>query len=161
MNHAASPPDEIQIRHMHELPHLRDQLGQMLYDEFWAGVEGVSPQSMARRLAQAQGSDALPLCRVATSGGQALGLVNLIEYDDPNPRVGSPWLAGMLVRPDQRGRGLGARLVRTLLDDAQRLGQAQLFLGTDGPGFYARLGAQVHQQLRADFWIMRFELPPR
>jgi len=30
--------------------------------------------------------------------------------------------------------------------------------GTDGPGFYARLGAVVHERPRADYWLMRFEL---
>jgi predicted N-acetyltransferase YhbS len=64
----------------------------------------------------------------------------------------------MVVAPAWRRRGLGSMLVRTLLDDARRLGETRVFLGTDGPGFYERLGARIHQQLRADFWLMRFDL---
>jgi predicted N-acetyltransferase YhbS len=132
----------------------------MIHAEFWAGVPGASPQAMAWRLRQARSADALPLCRVALEGAQPVGVVNLIDYDDPNPRVGSPWLAGMVVAPAWRGRWLGSQLVRTLLDDARRLGWRQVFLGTDGPGFYARLGAVEHQRLRPDFRLMRFDLAP-
>lgn len=130
----------------------------LLHVEFWADVPGASVHSMAERLALARCSDQLPLCRVALSGDTPIGVVNLIDYDDPNPRVGSPWLAGMVVVPAWRGRGVGSRLVQAVLDDARRLGQRSVFLGTDGPRFYQRLGATVHQQLQADFWIMRFDL---
>jgi predicted N-acetyltransferase YhbS len=132
----------------------------MIHAEFWGDVPGASADGMAARLRQACSADALPLCRVALDGAQPVGVVNLIDYDDPNPRVGTPWLAGMVVAPAWRGLGLGSRLVRTLLDDARRLGQRQVFLGTDGPGFYTRLGAVEHQRLRSDFWLMRFDLSP-
>ena len=100
----------------------------------------------------------MALCRVALSSGVPVGVVNLIDYDDPNPRVGRPWLAGLVVVPAWRGRGLGTRMVQAVLDDARRLGETEVFLGTDGPSFYERQGARVHQQPRPDFWLMRFEL---
>jgi hypothetical protein len=43
--------------------------------------------------------------------------------------------------------------------EAQRLGFQRVYFGTDGPGFYLCLGAVVHEQVRDDFWFMRFDLP--
>jgi predicted N-acetyltransferase YhbS len=155
------PPDDVQalpIPHLHEVPELRPAVAALIHAEFWHDVPGTSPDTMAARLAQARTPSTLPLCRVALAQGRPVGVVNLIEYDDPNPRIGRPWLAGLVVVPAWRGRGLGSRLVRTALDDARRLGENEVFLGTDGPGFYQRLGAQVHQQPRPDFWLLRFDL---
>jgi predicted N-acetyltransferase YhbS len=148
----------LRIVHLHEVPDTMPALAALLHAEFWADEPGVTPDSLAGRLAEARSADRLPLCRVALLGGTPVGLVNLIEYDDPNPRIGRPWLAGMAVVAAWRGRGVGSRLVRTVLEDARRLGEARVFLGTDGPGFYRRLGAVVHEQRRADFWLMRFDL---
>lgn len=144
--------------HLCQVPQLRPAVARMIHAEFWADVPGASPQGMEQRLAQAVSSDALPLCLVALDDGVPVGVANLIDHDDPNPRVGTPWLAGLVVAPLWRGRGLGSRLVQALCDDARRLGRTELFLGSDGPGFYTRLGGQVHQQLRPDFWLLRFAL---
>jgi predicted N-acetyltransferase YhbS len=151
-------PQAPELIHLCQRPALRDAAAALIHHEFWGDVPGASPAGMAQRLAQAASDDQLPLCRVALHESAPVGVVNLIDYDDPNPRVGTPWLAGMVVVPAWRGRGLGSRLVQTLLADARRLGQQQVFLGTDGPNFYARLGAVVHEQTRDDFWLMRFDL---
>jgi predicted N-acetyltransferase YhbS len=155
-------PPMLPILHLCQLPQsatVRAAVAAMIHAEFWADVPGASVAGMAARLAQAASPDALPLCRMAMDGDAPAGVVNLIRHDDPNPRVGSPWLAGLVVAPAWRGRGLGSRLVGAALDDARRLGQRQVFLGSDGPGFYTRLGAVVHQTLRPDFWLLRFDLP--
>jgi predicted N-acetyltransferase YhbS len=151
-------PEAAELTHLCQRPALRDAVAALIHDEFWGDAPGASPEGMARRLAQADSTEKLPLCRLALHEGAPVGVVNLIDWDDPNPRVGTPWLAGMVVVPAWRGCGLGSRLVTTLLADARRLGQRQVFLGTDGPRFYARLGAAVHQQTRPDFWLMRFDL---
>jgi predicted N-acetyltransferase YhbS len=148
----------VELHHLCRVPQVRAEVAALIHHEFWADVADASVETMAARLAQAGSPDALPLCLVAMEGAVPVGVVNLIDYDDPNPRVGTPWLAGMVVAPSWRGRGLGSRLVLALLDEAQRLRQSEVFLGTDGPSFYTRLGAQVHQQLQERFWLMRFDL---
>lgn len=150
--------DELDLPHLCQVPHLRPALAALIHAEFWADVPGTSPDSLAGRLAEATTTNTLPICRVAIQDGLPVGVANLIDYDDPNPRVGRPWLAGVVVVPAFRGGGLGSRLVRALLHDARRLGETEVFLGTDGPRFYERLGARIHQQLRQDFWLLRFDL---
>ena len=147
-----------QVFHLFELPHLRIQVATMIHAEFWSDVVDASPDLMAKRLEMAGADNSLPLCRIATVNDDPVGVVNLIDYDDPNPRVGRPWLAGLVVMPDWRGQGLGSMLVNTVLEDARRLGETEVFLGTESPQFYERLGANRYKQLRVDFWLMHFKL---
>jgi predicted N-acetyltransferase YhbS len=58
----------------------------------------------------------------------------------------------------RRAQGIGSRLVREACAEARALGEVELYLGTDGPGFYERLGVQRFRQLREDFWLMCFDL---
>ena len=148
----------VAIVHLFEAPALRPAAARLIHDTFWTAVPGASAEAMARRLALAEAADRIPLCRVAVRGADVLGVVNLVENDDEQHPEWRPWLAGLVVAPDWRGRGLGSRLVRTLLADARRLGLERVYFGTDGPGFYSRLGAVVHARPRADFCFMRFEL---
>lgn len=151
----------VRIAHLFEEPAQRGAAARLIHDEFWTEVPGASVQGMAERLRQAARADALPLCRVALSEDQVVGVVNLVDNDDEKHPEWGPWLAGMVVCAAWRGRGVGSALVRALLRDAQALGVPSVVLGTDGPDFYTRLGAVVHHVPRPGFWFMRFDLPPR
>ncbi len=53
----------------------------------------------------------------------------------------TPWLAGVFVAPDQRGKGIGSALVQAIEAKALELGISRLYLFTpDKQHFYARLG---------------------
>jgi predicted N-acetyltransferase YhbS len=145
------------VAHLFEHPKQRARTAQLIHHEFWRDVPGASVQAMEARLAQANSADAIPLCLIALSGDEPVGVVNLVDNDDDHHREWHPWLAGLVVEPAWRGRGVGTELVQALLRHARRLGCSRVYLGTDGPGFYARLGAVVHQPVRADFCFMRFE----
>ena len=95
------------------------------------------------------------------AGDEAVGVVNLVDNDADDQPQWHPWLAGLVVHAAWRGRGVGSALGRALCTEAQRLGFARLYFGTDAPGFYARLGAVEQLRLRRDFCYMRFELPRR
>ena len=84
----------------------------------------------------------LPTTLVLHEGDEVLGSVSLVLEDAPEfADEGSPWLASLFVRPEARGRGLGARLVRAAVARAAELDVAELFLFTPGQrGFYERLG---------------------
>jgi predicted N-acetyltransferase YhbS len=146
------------VAHLFEHPEHRSRIAQLIHDEFWRVVPGASAQTMEARLAQAGDAHAIPLCLIALSGDEPIGVVNLVANDDEAHPEWTPWLAGLVVEPAQRGRGVGTRLVQALRVQARRLGYPRVYFGTDGPGFYARLGAVVQQQVRDDFWFMRFEL---
>ena len=100
----------------------------------------------------------MPLSLIALVDGQLAGTVNLIENDDEKRAHLRPWLAAMVVREDLRGRGIGTALVNALLADSQLMNISAVYFGTDGPGFYERLGALKHEHVRDDFAIMKFDL---
>jgi len=148
----------ITVAHLFEQPQHRLAVASLIHREFWTGVTGASVQAMAARLGQAISADALPLCLVALRDGAMVGVVNLVDNDDNERTDWWPWLAGLVVAEPYRGQGVGSLLVQSLLVHARRLGLSRLYFGTDGPGFYARLGAVVHEVPREGFWFMRFDL---
>ena len=53
----------------------------------------------------------------------------------------TPWLAGVFVASQHRRKGIGAALVRRILDEATPLHISKLYLYTvDSTAFYANLG---------------------
>ncbi len=130
----------------------------LIHNEFWRDVPGASVESMQARLAAGARTESLPLSMVALHEGQVIGVVNLVDNDDEQHPQWHPWLAGMLVPEPWRGEGVGSALVLALLHRARELQYTCVYFGTDGPGFYTRLGAVHHEQPRADFWFMRFDL---
>ena len=146
------------VVHLFEQPEHRAAVAAMIHHEFWTAVPGASVDRMAARLALATLADALPLCVVALREGVPVGVVNLVDNDDEAHAEWHPWLAGMVVAAPYRGQGVGLLLVRTLIGHARRLKLPRVYFGTDGPGFYERLGAVVHEVPREGFWFMRFDL---
>ena len=59
-------------------------------------------------------------------------------------------------KPGATATGMQARLATA--DHPDRLAVPHVYLGTDGPGFYTRLGAMAQEKAREDFWFMRFDL---
>jgi len=100
----------------------------------------------------------IPLSLVALDDERLVGTINLIENDDSKRAHLRPWLAALVVAEDMRGHGVGSRLVSALLDEARAMQIPLVYFGTDGPGFYERLGALRHEQVNDVFFIMRFEL---
>lgn len=90
-------------------------------------------------------SDApIPSMLIAVENDQVLGTAALVEADmDSHPEL-TPWLASVYIREDQRGRGLGKKLVKALMDFAGQQGLPRLYLFTpDQAPFYTNLGWQL------------------
>jgi predicted N-acetyltransferase YhbS len=143
------------IAHLFEHPEHLDRAAHWIYDEFWATTNVHTPDSLAGYFRQATRADAIPLSLLAFWDGEPAGTINLIENDDDKRRHLRPWLAALYVAPGHRHRGIGSTLVRTLQQHAAALGIATLYLGTDNPGFYTRLGATLHEQVDEKFAVMQ------
>jgi len=63
-------------------------------------------------------------------------------------------IAGLAVRDDQQGRGVGRALVESVVDDARALGLTQVFGLTRKPVFFLRLGwrAAEKEQFPLKVW---------
>ena len=56
----------------------------------------------------------------------------------------SPWLASVFVSPENRGKGVGSKLVIRVMEKAKEAGIPVLYLFTpDKEGFYQKLGWQT------------------
>ena len=78
------------------------------------------------------------------ANGEPVGTCLLVESEiEPNHDV-SPWLAGLFVVPEYRGKGVGAALVRAIEDQARQRELSRVYLyTTHAVGFYKRLGWKV------------------
>ncbi len=143
--------------HARHVPFVAD----LVYREFWAGVEGGLTREYLERAFGGRAEPGRVLASLlALEGDEPLGCVHLIDHDDDGQPELHPWLAAMAVVPARRGQGIGSALVRALLAEARAQGFARLWLGTDGPGFYERLGAVRERERGPGFWTLRFELGP-
>ena len=93
---------------------------------------------------------AVPTTLVALERGQWLGSASLLQNDHEDIRQYSPWLASLYVRPEARGRQLGAALVGHCVAEAGALGIACLFLycTEDLCPWYRRLGWSEHDRIQ-------------
>ena len=150
---------EVAIGHLYRHAHLTEAVARLIHEEFWKDVEnGLTLDYLVAHLRNTGDPARIPLSLVALADGRLAGTVNLIDNDDRKRAHLHPWLAAMVVVEDLRGMGIGTSLVQALLAQARRLGFPAVYFGTDGPGFYTRLGAELHEQVTPEFWIMRFPL---
>ena len=149
----------VSLHFLCDAPQWRREAAALIHEEFWLTVPGASEDGMFERLVQAAQPGRVPLCLLALHDGELAGVVNLVDNDDEDHADWHPWLAGMVVAECFRGRGVGSALVRGLLAQAWALGFQRVYFGTDGPGFYTRLGAVHHVQPKPGFWFMRFDRP--
>lgn len=156
---APTAPPGLRIVSLRAHPRHVPFIAGLVYREFWAGVEGgLTEAYLARAFAgQAEPGRVLHSC-LALLHEEPVGCVHLIDHDDSELADLTPWLAAMVVVPGRRGQGIGSCLVQALLAQARALGVERLWLGTDGPGFYERLGARRHLQRSETFWTMVFDL---
>lgn len=85
--------------------------------------------------------NALPTIYVAIENDVPIGTAMLVNEDMlTHPEI-SPWLGGVFVRPEHRGRGIATALSRHAMNEAARLGVNRLWLYTVAARpLYERLG---------------------
>ncbi len=156
--HASTPP-AVRIEKLPAHPQHVPFVAGLVWREFWADVpDGLSEDYLARAFGGRAEPGRVLGSWLALEGDEPLGCVHLIDHDDSVLTELTPWLAAMVVVPARRGQGIGSALVRALLAEARAMGFARIWFGTDGPGFYERLGARRHLHRGGSFWTMVFEL---
>lgn len=89
---------------------------------FWVSVTG-----------EEAGRISLPVSWVAVDAdGQAVGAVGLGKFDIDERRDRTPWVLGMIVRPDRRRGGIGRLLLDTLGDWARSRGVLHVWVASGG-----------------------------
>lgn len=85
--------------------------------------------------------DKLPLALVAIESGIVTGTISLKMQRVNGSNAYIPWVAGLYVVKEWRGKGIGAKLVEAMERKAREMGMRKLFLYTPkSERFYSRLG---------------------
>lgn len=125
-------------------------LGEMCWREWGRAPEPDNVEWWIATTAREAGRDQLPVTWVAIgAAGDALGRVGLGEFDIDERRDRSPWVLGMIVRPDRRGNGIGRRLLAELECGARVRGYTQVWVATGGRAidFYRKCGWTVAETI--------------
>ena len=131
----------VRIELLADHPEHIEQLAQWHSEEDGRAGEPSWLDFWRRQLRSECGRERIPIAFVALEGDALLGHVSLVEHNMATHPELSPWLAGTLVHPSFRGKGVGAALVEHAGARAAELGIARLFLYTErARGFYERLG---------------------
>lgn len=72
----------------------------------------------------------LPVVLVAKQGPRTLGTVALRPWFGDEPMAETPWVRGLYVPPEHRGRGVDRLLLRAVEDEARGRGFEALYAGT-------------------------------
>jgi predicted N-acetyltransferase YhbS len=121
-----------------------------------------SVETRAAKLQTWSGRRQIPTVLVASAEDTLLGSAMLVAHDMETRLQWSPWLAGVVVAPEHRRRGIGAALTEHAAREARSLGFPTLYLYTfSTEQYYARLGWQFIERdsyLGAAVTIMSFNL---
>ncbi|QDG75498.1 GNAT family N-acetyltransferase [Labrenzia sp. PHM005] len=112
----------------------------------------------------ASSEDLIPTVLVLLEEQTPAGMVTLCLNDVEHRPDLNPWLAGLYVEPEFRGKGYGSRLVDELEALARSAGENRLYLYTpNAEGFYMKAGWETfetfEEQKRLNS-IMRKDLDP-
>jgi GNAT superfamily N-acetyltransferase len=92
-------------------------------------------------LQRSLGASWLPSTFVALDGTRLLGSASLVVCDMHTHPELSPWVASVYVASECRGQGIGAALIRHIMEHARAAGVAALYLFTpSSEDFYRKLG---------------------
>lgn len=86
-------------------------------------------------------TDKIPFILVAIDGNNWVGTGSLWEKDlDKRPDL-EPWIAGVYVKEEFRGKGIATKLISKVLEIAKKLGYKKIYLHTEeAMGLYKKLG---------------------
>ena len=126
-------------------------------------IAGLDTNTALARLRTHQQHRALPTTLIAHHEALSwLGGVSLLDNSPEDTRPWAPWLAGLVVRDEQRGQGIGSALIRRGVEEARALGVAHLYLycAVDLAGYYAARGWHTCGDYTRGVWravVMRID----
>ncbi len=136
------------IDYLCDHPEFIEELATLNFKEWGEFRPGQTVEDRIEHMRESCGKGAVPSVVVALEESRLLGGALLIEHDLKLRRNLTPWLAGVYVKAEERGRGIASQLVNRVVEEAAALGVPELYLYTDtSQSLYARLGWQVIEEL--------------
>jgi predicted N-acetyltransferase YhbS len=153
---------KMRIEYLSDNPLKIPELARLHFEEWSHLRPGESLEERTERLRLFCGRHSIPCVVVALENEELVGSAMLVERDmESHPHL-TPWLAGVFVKPQFRGKNIGRALVQRIEDEARSLGITSLYLySTNTEGFYQVMGWEVIERcvyLQANVTIMSKKL---
>lgn len=130
-------------------PDAIDVLAPAAVDYWKQYVEGESVEKRRKKYQSHLNTETLPIAWVAHDGDEYFGTAALRVTDLADRPDITPWLGGVFVRPEYRGRGIASALCDVVTQCAARCEIRQLYLVTlDRQTLYARMGWRPYEAVR-------------
>jgi GNAT superfamily N-acetyltransferase len=145
----ADRPLNIEVELLADRPDLLVPLARIRWNEWGSEPGREELQFWVDITSSETGQVGLPVTFVASAASDdVLGGVGLIPVEYPELGDRGPWVAGTIVRPDLRGRGVGSALMSHLLRYASSAGFHQVWVATGGRAvdFYRGCGFSFVEQ---------------
>ncbi len=133
------------------VPHLAEPLGLYIYSEWKEMYErqGKRSDDVVKTVKSRAVDTQIPCTLVALNNGELCGSVTLKVTEENGVEGLSPWLAGVFVLPQWRGRGIGSKLVDCAESVAsEQFGVEKLYLYTStATGLYEKHGWETFKSI--------------
>ncbi len=142
-------------------PDLVPVVAEWLWNEF-SRSRGRTLDVVVEAVGESVTAHPMPRTFVLLGDGEPLGTASLTAHDlDERPDL-TPWLAGVFVRPDVRGRGYAGLLIAAVEQEARAASIPMLWLYTrEAERVYARAGWRTVDTIQRDnsaYALMRRDL---
>jgi GNAT superfamily N-acetyltransferase len=131
----------MRIEFLKDNPGFVDKIADLMFNEWGHIRQGTTIERYNNYLREKLNSDIIPLTLIAKSeNDELLGFASIVTSDMETNNELSPWISGVFVVPEYRGKGFGGLLVDKLEQIASDLGFEKLYLYTfDREKFYSNL----------------------
>jgi GNAT superfamily N-acetyltransferase len=138
---------DIRVEVLAERPEFAAALGMLRWSEWGAGPGREQPADSVEVTRQEAGHVGLPATFVALEAAELVGGVGLARQDLASWSKVSPWIVGMVVRPNRRRRGVGRMLLTRLEQWAVSLGVDRVWVAAawSAVDFYRACGWRIEQ----------------
>jgi GNAT superfamily N-acetyltransferase len=153
---------ELTIVSTSDRPDLEPLIANWLWHEFWRGADHSYEATLAA-VRHSVTARPMPRTFILLADDEPVGTASLAADDlEERPDL-TPWLAGVFVAPEARGRGYAGRLVAAVEQEARAGAFPTLWLYTNkAERIYARAGwrtVEIVQHRGKPFALMRRDLP--
>ncbi len=135
---------KIDIIYLKDYPQHLSLIAEWIFNEWAHYNPGSSLDRAKSKLSEHLNKDSLPITFVALENNQPVGTCSLRINDGIRPDL-TPWLGSLYVEPNARGRGLGEKLIDSVISKARSMKYPKLYLLTFDailPYWYRKLGWQ-------------------
>lgn len=150
----------VEVKNFVQCPEAIPPIAEMLFNQWFSSRPGKTLEGLITQMRQGR-DDAIPVGLIGFVDGEPAGTVSLLEKDLEECGDLRPWLAGLLVSPEHRKKGVADALVKRLQSVARELGEKEVYLWTETPVLYEKYGWTIVPRVLSDplSVLMRWDVP--